>query len=290
MKKSILIFVIFVMGLSVAWGQPLSSKSKAPREVTVTSTNEFLAAIAPNTVIYIDMLEMDPIVFESKKEREISRYCKFEEAFDGYQLVIQNVNGLSIIGPETVRARILTPYSYANVMVFRNCSNLELRWLNCGHDMEGYCTGGVLAFDGCSAVSIRNCDLWGCGTVGLDLANSWDFDISYTTIRDCSYGIMYVNNCEDIRFSYCLMHDNREFDLMYFTDSQGISFEYCVIWNNRTAGGSYSQNLISISGSEVSFYQCTIFNNAVEYIADQEEGLSFESCVIFGNEMQNWDW
>ena len=286
MNKSVLTLVFTILTLLPVFG--LSDVS--PREISVKSTEAFLRAIAPHTTIYIHMNEIDPIIFNEYEAGDVTQYCRFEYAYDGVQLVVHDVEGLSIIGPEEVRARILTPYSYANVIYFENCKDLSLQWLNCGHDVEGYCTGGVFAFDKCQEVEITNCDLWGCGTEGLSIYNSSGFDVSYTTIRDCSYGIMSIFDSSDISFSYCMMHDNREFDLLSFHNSKAVSFENCVIWNNNAAGGLYANNLINSDNSSVSFLQCAIFNNSVRSINNEGAVIDFQNCIMFGNQYSGWDY
>ena len=286
MKKSVVTLLFALLTLLPVFG----SEAIAPREISVKSTAAFLEAIAPHTTIHIHMNEIDPIIFSGFEAGDVNQYCRFEYAYDGVQLVIHDVEGLSIIGPEEIRARILTPYSYANVIYFDKCKDLSLQWLNCGHDIEGYCTGGVLAFNECQDVEIKNCDLWGCGIEGLSIYNSSGFDVSYTTIRDCSYSIMSIFESSDLSFSYCLMHDNREFDLLIFNNSKRVSFENCVIWNNNAAGGLYANNLINCVGSAVSFTQCAIFNNSVQNLSNEGAVIDFQNCIVFGNQYRGWDY
>lgn len=290
MKKSlsiVILIIIILLCVNVLAAKP----SRYPRkQVTVTNAEEFLSAIAPNTDIYIDMPDMDAIVLSGpSKKKSTSPHYRFEDAYDGVQLVIQDVKGLSISGPEKVHARLLSPYSYANVLVVENCSDIQLNWLNCGHEVEGYCTGGVLVFDKCRNVQIDNCDLWGCGVEGINIVESSDISCSSTTIRDCSYSIMSIHSSSNIRFEYCLMHDNREFDQMNFTNSSDIVFENCVIWNN-TASGYYGSSLVQAVESDVLFQNCAIFNNSVEFLGMNEAGVAFDDCIIFGNYPRVWDY
>lgn len=283
MKKSLLTLVSFYLVLSSAWAVKAWDREDQPREVTVTSTWEFLEAIAPNTTIFIEMSEIDPIIFSDSYPDSLSPYCGFEYAYDGQQLLIHDVEGLSIIGTQRPMSRILTPYSYANVIWFRNCSDLTLQWLNCGHEVEGYCTGGVLGFENCRGVSINNCDLWGCGIEGINIVDSSEIICSHTTIRDCSYSIMSVYNSSNILFEFCRMHDNREFDMLNFIGSDNVWFENCVIWNNQSSN-YYGSNLINAVGTDVTFYQCAIFGNNVEYLTNEDADVEFDTCIMFDNQ------
>ncbi len=69
--------------------------------------------------------------------QKLSKYIHFEEVFDGVQLVISEVENLSIIGREDFHSLFLSPYRYANVLTFVDCQDITLQWLNCGHDVEG---------------------------------------------------------------------------------------------------------------------------------------------------------
>ncbi|MDZ4182642.1 MAG: right-handed parallel beta-helix repeat-containing protein [Candidatus Cloacimonadaceae bacterium] len=289
MKKIVLVLVFTMVILLTFAGLEAEAQKGKTESVTVSSTEEFLRAIAPNTTIYIDLPEEEAILLSGKYEDSLSDYCSFEYAFDGVQLVIKDLSGLSIIGPEHVQARFLSPYSYANVLQFENCRDITLKWLNCGHEVEGYCTGGVLLFDNCEAVQISNCDLWGCGVEGINIIESSGIKCSYTTIRDCSYSIMSVYNSEDITFEYCLMHDNREFDQMTFTGSKNVVFENCVIWNNL-ADSYYSSNLVRNLQSDVTFSKCAIFNNNVAALTDDTKNTRFDNCIMFNNVRQSWDY
>jgi len=287
MKKPILTLILGLGFLLGAWAAEADSLSISRQEVSVTSTLEFLEAIAPGMTIYIEMNEIDPIIFTNDYPDAISEYCSFEYAYDGQQLVIHDLEGLTIIGPEQLRARLLSPYVYTSVIQFRNCKDISLQWLNCGHEVEGYCTGGVLAFENCHGVEINNCDLWGCGIEGLTIIESSGITCSQTTIRDCSYSIMSIYNSRDISFQDCLMHDNREFEQLNFTDSQQVRFSNCAIWNNSTSG-YYSSNLISARRSEITFSQCAIFNNSVEALMNDDAGVSFENCTMLNNQYSVW--
>jgi len=281
---AILLGAVFVCACLPLAAKPIAAKTT---EVTVSSTEEFLRAIAPNTVIRISTDEYEPIVFDGMDSESVSRYCSFEQVFDGVQLAITGVNNLTITGSQYGQARFLSPYSYANVFHFVDCEDISLQWLNCGHDVEGYCTGGVLAFDNCRNVRIENCELWGCGIEGLSIYDSSGFECVSTTIRDCSYSIMTVYNSSDLKFQYCLMHDNREFDMMSFRNSSRVRFENCAIWNNQ-AVSSYGipYELVKATGSDVRFNKCAIFNNNVDTLSSSDT-VKFLSCTIFNNAARN---
>ena len=57
---------------------------------------------------------------------------------------------------------------YAFCLKFVNCSNCEVENLTIGHTVGGFCSGGVIGAEQ-SSVTVKDCDLYGCGTYGLNL-------------------------------------------------------------------------------------------------------------------------
>ena len=283
MKLSMVTMLSFLMILSGLMGLEPSRASGISRQVRVTNTVEFLAAIAPHTRIFLDIEDDQPITFTDDYPDTKNPYYRFEATYDGKQLVIENLEGLSIAGPEGRTATILSHHPFANVIWFNNCNDIDLQWLNCGHEVLGFCTGGVLAFEDCYNVKISNCDLWGCGTEGLYINNCNGVICTDTTIRDCTYGILSVHNSRDVQFENCRMRDNQELDLIKIEDSLQVGFNNCAIWNNVCRGNYGSKYLVRANNSQVRFTGCAIFDNGVEALTNTEDAC-FEECVIFANQ------
>ena len=92
-------------------------------------------------------------------------------------------------------------------MKFNNCSQLTLEGFTCGHtDGAGFCTGAVLHMLGCRDMSVTGCDLYGCGTYGLELDKCRGVHALGTTIRDCSYGALVANASADILLDNCSVY------------------------------------------------------------------------------------
>ncbi|MCB5246503.1 MAG: right-handed parallel beta-helix repeat-containing protein [Candidatus Cloacimonetes bacterium] len=288
MRKNVIWFGLALALLSLAL--PLAalefSAYTDAREILVSGEQEFVEAIAPNTTIRLAPITTDYLTFTGEFAGLNPDHVSFEEVFDGLQIVIHDVQNLSIFGDAEQMSQILALPRYANVLTFRNCDGLSLANLDCGHYEEGYCTGGVLGFEDCSGVTIFNCNLWGCGIEGISLMNTTGLDCSFTTIRDCSYSILSLFNSRNISFSYCVMRNNREFDLLNFSNCARVEFHNCVIYDNSSANDWGSGNLINSSGSEILFSECAIFNNNVDELLNASDGVYFEHCSIFNN--KNW--
>ena len=176
-------------------------------KVHVTTVDEFLAAIAPDTTIYLEPGVYDLSTAAGCGVTETDRY-RWDLRFDGPSLVITGVDGLTIEGAGAESVTIAAVPRYADVLGFERCAGLTLRGFTAGHTEEkGYCTGGVLYFDLCDDAVIDGCALFGCGIMGITAGNCDDMNVSNTEIYDCEYGAVTLNDSNAV-FDNCDIHDN----------------------------------------------------------------------------------
>ena len=176
-------------------------------KVHVTTVDEFLAAIAPDTPIYLEPGVYDLSTAAGCGVTETDRY-RWDLRFDGPSLVITGVDGLTIEGAGAESVTIAAVPRYADVLGFERCAGLTLRGFTAGHTEEkGYCTGGVLYFDLCDDAVIDGCALFGCGIMGITASNCDDMNVSNTEIYDCEYGAVTLNDSNAV-FDSCDIHDN----------------------------------------------------------------------------------
>ena len=125
-----------------------------------------------------------------------------KEVYDGRELIIRNIHGLTLRGESG--AHLVVDAAYANVLSFENCDNIRIENLTLGHAVEkGFCTGGVIYLRNCNNVEIVNCDLYGCGTYGIEALDCSNVKVENTVIRDCSYGGLTLSYCDDVQFTDC---------------------------------------------------------------------------------------
>ncbi len=176
-------------------------------KVHVTTVDEFLAAIAPDTTIYLEPGVYDLSTAAGCGVTETDRY-RWDLRFDGPSLVITGVDGLTIEGAGAESVTIAAVPRYADVLSFERCAGLTLRGFTAGHTEEkGYCTGGVLYFDLCDDAVIDGCALFGCGIMGITAGSCADMNVSNTEIYDCEYGAVTLNDSNAV-FDNCDIHDN----------------------------------------------------------------------------------
>lgn len=162
----------------------------AQQEVRVSTAEEFLKAIGPDTRILLDPELLDLSTAPDYGTGK-SDYYYWQEEYDGPSLVITGVNNLTIAADSedrTVHTISAVP-RYADVLSFEFCTNLTLENLTCGHTVEpGYCMGGVLRFKECSNITIRNCGLYGCGILGVIAHGGENLQVLDSDIYECSDG------------------------------------------------------------------------------------------------------
>ena len=188
-----------------------------------------------------------------------------EDVFDGIQLHFNAVSGLSIIGRSSDRAdtQILTDPRYANLFTFHDSSDVLLSNLTMGHTDRGECVGNVLDFQGCTDVLLVNMDLFGCGVYGIsacsDTVNgSGNFHIYDSTIRDCSYGPLWIedNTTGDWIFSHCELTGSLSGGFFGELEEGKLYFYDCVFGNRETENFSFRQDTVTqnCEWGEIEYY------------------------------------
>ena len=209
------------------------------RELSVHSAEELIEAIQPNTLIHIILDEpMDLTaylreVWESEGEawNDAHSYVQIEDCYDGLELVIRDIDGLSLVGSfgKDRSGHIYVEPRYADVFRFENCSHVSLRGLTLGHTETGECFGNVLSFASCYSILLDNLDVYGCGYFGLAFLNGCrDAYMNRCLIRDCSAGPVYIEN-----------------------SSGSFSFMNCELTGSAGGGGYWGPDDL-----EVYFFRC----------------------------------
>ncbi|MCB5224747.1 MAG: right-handed parallel beta-helix repeat-containing protein [Candidatus Cloacimonadaceae bacterium] len=288
MRKTIVCCLTLIVVLAIAAPLTAAKPSKAAtvKEVNVTNEREFLNAIGSNTVINMRDLENGYFVLSGKKTIGMSRNARYEEVFDGYQLVISDVDGLTLVGTERGLSLIMAEPRYANVITFQNCRNLRFENLGLGHTDAGYCTGGVLEFNNCQGISISNCEMWGCGMEGITASDCSGLDCELSTIYGCTYSAMTMSRVKDVSFTNCVIRDNVEFNTLNFWNCQNVEFNGCVIFDNNAFGQWGTSYLIYSEASKINFTDCAIFRNNVHELTNNPRIVRFDSCAVFKNEYE----
>ena len=221
-----------------------------------------------------------------------NEYCRWDEAYDGSELVISGADKLVISGlpgEEGAEIVISAVPRYAQVLRFERCRNLHLTAFTAGHTQEpGQCAGGVLYFDSCINTQITGCKLYGCGILGIQTVNCDTLRADLCSIYECSVGAVRSVSSRDIRLSDCEIYDcgnknERASSMFEVQTSTGFAVLNCKVHDNNAVRllRSTSSDEIYLLGSEVTGNRFdTLFVSNL--IAPVVGGCSFQGNRIEG--------
>ena len=218
---------------------------EAEEVIHVSSTEEFLEAIAPGVTIFVE-----PGYYNmSEYLKEVSTwkgydwdaehpYVKLEYCYDGVEVVIKNADDLTIMGDaeSLAQTEIVVEPRYAAVLTFSNCCNLNLSFLTMGHTETGACSGNVLNLYGCKNITLSAMDLYGCGVYAIETAKgTGDLYVYSSTLRDCSEGSLCITEAVgDFEFHDCTFAGS--YSGGYFGNSEDceLYFYDCIFGEEET--------------------------------------------------------
>lgn len=176
-------------------------------EVRVSTADELLAAIAPNTTILLEagIYDLSSAVDYGGPGND---WYFWDSDYDGYTLKITDVQGLTLAGMGKGETIVTASPRYAAVFRFQDCRDLTIRGITAGHsEGPGFCSGNVLDFIFCENVSVEDCGLYGCGVLGIWGTSCAGFNVKNTDIYECSNGAAEFSGCSGVAFEGCSVHD-----------------------------------------------------------------------------------
>lgn len=226
------------------------------RVVHVSNMEQLIENIAPDTQILIapgrynlsDALN-ELYAREGERFNESRDFVRINETYDGPELVVTGVSGLSIVSESGTAAdtEIVTDPRYANVLRFEKCSDIGMMDLTMGHSDTGDCVGDVLYFDQCNDIVLSGMDLYGCGVYGIGTIDCTFLSCFDSTIRDCENGALDL-----------FLAKNRQM------------FINCVMTGSDSGGYFCADDR---SDGEFYFYRCTFGDG-------ESNSLAFDDWVI----------
>lgn len=275
MKRAILLLAMLALT-----GRLLLAGS-APQTIHVTTADELLNAIGSDRTIVLDaegfdlteaLLARPDLYVEDVDLAGPDQHVYYCDQFDGPELHVSNVHNLTIeLGEDMGASVILIHPRYAYVIHFEMCSGLFIKDITFGHTEEGYCDRGVLGFDACEDVTVRGCDLFGCGTEGITVSSCRGFLFEDSKIRDCTYHTMHVIESSSVYFIGCQFFRNREFSQVNIVESEDVSFYNCIFANN--------QGPLFFINSPVTFNNCVILHEE-DSLGEGWEFVEFINCIL----------
>lgn len=224
----------------------------------VTTMDQFVRELAPNRHICLapgSYNVTEWILGASEAEREANPYVEVALVNDGLELKLVGLAHVAIYTPthDPADTSLVAEPRYANVLSFVGCNDITLRDLTLGHTPEqGYCTGGVVYLEDCGSVTLKNLDLYGCGTYGV---SAFDTEMLYAdgvAIHDCSYGGLELYRVPYANFTDCSVRNCSRFDILTLVDSDA-RFDRCAFADNEW---SEFCDFLSLTDSQIRFDRC----------------------------------
>lgn len=298
--------IALLTGCGVAAG-PVSEKTSETTDaapdvkggvVKVKNVDEFLAAIAPDTVIELAEGVYDLSTASNYGEDSGSDYYSWNtevvaEAHEvDAELIIHDVNGLTIRGAGIEDTTVAAVPRYANVIKFEGCKNITVSDLTAGHTKEpGFCSGGVLFLENCSEINVDTCGLYGCGTIGVNGFGCEKLNITNCDIYECSDGAVDVTYCTEVLVSGCDIHDigvksnYAAYNLFEVNFGSGFTAYNCKVHNNKAEGLLYANEAENVSFLSNEVTKNVFSSGAFNFIM---KGATVDGCSFEDNNFKNW--
>lgn len=263
-----------------------ASREPVGGEVTVSTVDEFLAAIASDTTIRLEPGTYDLSAATDYGTLYEGGWYTWDETHDGWELVLEEVENLTIAGTAAAEVILSAVPRYADVIVFEDCANVTVENITAGHTIEpGVCMGGVLYLDGTEGFTVRGSALYGCGVLGIQAVDCDNILAEDTAIYECSYGAVQTESCRDVRVVDCSVYDCEGYGLFQFLNTYGAAVVNSEVYGNDCAAlmsVDYSQEVYLLGTSVAE----NTFNSAV--FASESSSPVVDGCVFSENQAPNW--
>ena len=212
------------------------------QEIHVTTVDELLAAIAPRTTIYLDGEEFN-VSSASDYAGAVGPYYGWSKEYDGYTLVLKDLEDFAIIGGGMGSTLISAEPRYADVLRFEGCRRVLLSDVTLGHTIEpGFCSGDVLDISWSEDVTVERCGFFGCGEIGITASCASKLRVVDSNIYECSYLGAYLDRVSDMTFSGCSITDCGDggfgFNGIRLDDCSGVFYNDQRLYNGNIDFGA----------------------------------------------------
>lgn len=268
----------------------IMSRAPVGGEVTVSTVDELLRAIASDTTVYLEAGEYNLADATTYGDLLEGGWYTWNEVHDGYELCLLEVENFTICGPEEGEAVISAVPRYADVLSFQGGRGIAVENVTVGHTVEpGVCAGGVLYFEAAEDIRVDGCRLYGCGILGVEAYNCRNVTVTDTDIYECSNGAVDVRYCWDVRVEDCEIYgcgkDYSAWRMFGAYNSYGFAVVNCEIYDNVAnilLNSEYSQ--------EVYFVGNRVTDNAIDEAFVINGGTSpvVHGCEFARNGSVNW--
>ncbi|MCR5178364.1 MAG: right-handed parallel beta-helix repeat-containing protein [Lachnospiraceae bacterium] len=244
--------------------------------VTVDNATDLLNSIASNRKV---LLKPGTYNLSSVPASRINN----KKVTENYgQLTFNEVNHFCIEPESEGDILICVSDAYSPVMEFNEGSHITIRGITAGHAVEpGYCSGSVLSFNTVGSLTIDKCNLYGCGTYGIEAYSTYNATVTDTEIYECTYGLVSLSQSGSFNFKNCVMRDSKDLDMISLNSIYDVTFEDCEFRGNSAM--SYDTcSFVSLGEYDsATFRNCKFIDN--EYYTFSNREVVMENCTSDNN-------
>lgn len=302
MKTPFLRLTGAVLALVLVAGFCLTGYVRAEQPaVKVHTVNELIAAIAPGAVIELAPGDYDLSSASTYGGRSGNPYVKWQDCYDGYQLVIHDLDGITISGSGMESTRLISKASMADVLRIEDCTDVVLSGFTGGHEVQSSgCAGGVISLYRSENVQLRELGLYGCGAWGVNATGVKNLLTVDCTIYECSSSGLTFYNCENVTTAYCTVRNigkvidgyNQGYCLATFSGTRNAEISNCTFRDSTAYHLFYADGCEGIRMKENTVTGCSVMESIFSLCQTDfvvESSNVFENNVFSHWYTRNWD-
>lgn len=257
----------------------------------ITTAKELAAAIVPGATVELGegTILLEP---ENGDLQTGNSFCRWESVGDGYQMVIANVQNVTIRGAGQGKTVLQSEPRAATVLNLQNCENVVLEGFTAGHtERTDPCEGNVINLNSCTNVTMKDLGLYGCGAVGVNSYECNTLSLERCEIYECSSVGLELDYTNEVTVTDCVIRD--------IGGDLGGSNALTAWWGsglkitNTTFQGNNCCDLMNI-GQRTVFTGCKFEDNTMSgsfltaYNAGELTDVVLDDCTGKGN--TGWTW
>ena len=260
--------------------QPVTPGPNPTETLDVATVDQLIDALGPNRII-----RLSPGDYNLSKVKESSHgFMSIEPEFDGPQIIFHNLRNTEFYcdGPEPAHLFVEPRYTYP--LYLSACEEIRLRNLRFGHLPEpGECTGGVAKIVRSKTIDLNECDLYGCGTVGLELDHAENVVVSNSLIRDCNEAFASIESSRDVVLHNCTLRNNALNSGFVIENSDNIRIVNTTIRDNTKNQffDAKTPMLRSSRSTNVALEGCQIMKRPFIQVVDPAQGVEVLKCEVY---------
>ncbi len=187
------------------------------------------------------------------------------------------------------RANVVCTEIYENVIEITYSENILIYGLTAGHQETPYCSGDVILIEYSRNVTVKQCDLYGCGVCGIDYLYCTNMEAINNNLHDNSYAGICTYACSGIKVKDNTFVDNEtHFALDYTTCDYNGTFANNIVLSGNTF--TYSEDYgVNDDYYEDEYYEDDYYEDADGSLYHPDEAYSGKTLTVGSGRNYQYD-